>query len=204
MIGQNIRKTRQRQGLSLNGLAHKSGFSKGFLSKIENGHAKPPVATLMRIAAALDTTINRLFDGIDSAAGRSTVLTRADQRQHIGFSDERGYGFDRLVVGSDFRMSPYIFYLTQDQCDPPGFTHSGEEMIFVLDGELDYRVGDEVIRLRVGDTLMFDANLPHGPIRLPNQDASVLAVFGDDAARGGQAPLNVASTPDSIPETSSQ
>lgn len=177
-IGENLRSVRRRQGRSLAELATRAGFSKGFLSKIENGHAQPPIATLMKLADALDTPLASLFDGGRRPAARSGgVLTRAAARQREPHSAERGYAFDRLAVGSPFRLTPYLIHLDQPQERVPSFQHAGEEVVHVLAGEMDYAVGATVHRLRRGDTLVFDAAEPHGPIKLPRRTATFLAVF---------------------------
>jgi len=178
-IGDNIRALRQQRGLSLAGMAERSGFSKGFLSKIENGHAQPPIATLMKLADALDVELGACFDGSrpSSKSGGSSVLTRRAEREHIPHSAERGYAFERLAVGSPFQATPYIIHLDEEQEAPRRFQHPGEEIIHVLAGELDYLAGGELHRLAQGDTLVFDASQPHGPIKLPGVSASFLAVF---------------------------
>jgi transcriptional regulator with XRE-family HTH domain len=179
-IGKHIRTLRKRRQLSLSGLATRSGFSKGFLSKIENGLAQPPIATLMKLAVALGSDLGELFDGPRPTGAPASVLTRRKEREQIASSDERGYGFERLAVGSPFRMTPCIIHLDSDYDTVPNYQHPGEEMIFVLAGELNYAAGGRLHRLRKGDTLVFDATLPHGPVKLPNKTATYLAVFAED------------------------
>ncbi|MFT6696811.1 MAG: quercetin dioxygenase-like cupin family protein, partial [Paracoccaceae bacterium] len=56
--------------------------------------------------------------------------------------------------------------------------HAGVEMLYVLEGEVGYRHGDQVYRLKPGDTLFFDADCPHGPeqlIRLPARYLSIIS-----------------------------
>lgn len=176
-LGQSIRQARQRAGRSLADLARKSGFSKGFLSKIENGKSQPPIATLMRLAEALDVPLSAFFDGAPPASTPGGVLTRAKDRQVHAHDRERGYAFERLAVASPYALTPYIFHLAGEQAAPPGLRHPGEEVVHVLRGELDYLVGTTVHRLRRGDTLVFDAAQLHGAIKLPNKTATFLAVF---------------------------
>jgi len=180
-LGEQIRSRRQERGWSLSDFATRAGFSKGFLSKIENGHAQPPIATLMKLAEALDLGIGELFDGPRPPGAARAVLTRADEREQVAHSDERGYAFERLATGSPFRMTPYIIHLDEDQDEPPpSLQHPGEEIVHVLTGELDYLAAGEVHRLRRGDTLVFDASRPHCAIKLPDQTASFIAIFAGE------------------------
>jgi quercetin dioxygenase-like cupin family protein len=77
-------------------------------------------------------------------------------------------------------MTPYIIELDEDHDAPPTYQHAGEEMIFVLAGELKYAAGGRLHHLRKGDTLIFDATIQHGPIKLPGKKASYLAVFAGE------------------------
>lgn len=182
-ISENIREIRQQAGLSLNELASQSGFSKGYLSKLENGHAQAPIATLMRIAQSLGCTINQLFDGKDegpSFQGQETaILTKRAHRELNPNSPERGYSFERLALGSNFRLSPYIIHLDDDEAPAKTYQHGGEEIIYMLSGSCKYRVGDQIHDLAIGDTLIFDAQLEHGPIKIPGVLASYFAVFDE-------------------------
>ena len=177
-VGANIRTIRQGRQLSLADLGQRSGLSKGFLSKVERGLSSPPIATLMRIAESLGVSMGDFFDGRPARGDQDAVLTRAGERSVVRQGAERGYIYERLAVGSRFRLTPYIIKLEEGVPDRT-FEHSGEEIIFMLKGEACYQVGDEVYRLREGDTLVFDATRPHGPRKIPGRPAEFLAVFSE-------------------------
>ena len=61
-VGQRIRELRTSLGLTLEELADKTGFTKGYLSRVENSKKAPPVATLIRIATALEVTLSDIFE----------------------------------------------------------------------------------------------------------------------------------------------
>ncbi len=178
-IGQHIRNIRQGKDLSLNALAERSGLSKGYLSKLENGHAQAPIATLMTLAKALNVSINQVFDGQAKNGSTTAVLTSAKDRELISASEERPYELERLAVGSPFTLTPYIIHLDAETEQDKTYQHEGEEIIFMLNGSCDYRVGDQVYRLKKGDTLTFNAQEPHGAIGIPGKKASYLAIFSD-------------------------
>lgn len=181
-IGDHLRQIRKQKSVSLQQLADNSGFTKGYLSKLENGHAQAPIATLMKIAQCLGISINQLFDGFSDPGAqrrRSAVLTREQERESVEDRGDRGYRFERLAVDSDFRLTPYMIHLDDDAAPTRTFRHPGEEMIFMTQGSCDYRVGEEIHRLETGDTLIFDASVEHGPIKIPGVNASYLAVFDE-------------------------
>ena len=57
------------------------------------------------------------------------------------------------------------------------FQHEGLELLYMLEGEVDYRHGDQVYPLKPGDSLFFDADAPHGPetlVKLPARYMSII------------------------------
>mgnify|MGYP000079548514 CR=1 FL=1 len=75
-------------------------------------------------------------------------------------------------------VEPYLITLTETSDTFPMFQHGGIETIYMLEGEVDYRHGDNVYPLKPGDTLFFDANAPHGPdvlIALPARYLSIIS-----------------------------
>ena len=79
-----IKELRSQQGLSVYALAKKTGFTKGYLSHIENLRREPTVGTLLRIANALGVNISYLIDGDNSEEEEaSIVVIRRQERQTI-------------------------------------------------------------------------------------------------------------------------
>ena len=61
-LSQNIRRVRLAQGMTVAGLAEKSGFSKGFISQVENFRQSPSLKALLKISDALGVSLSALFD----------------------------------------------------------------------------------------------------------------------------------------------
>ena len=79
---------------------------------------------------------------------------------------------------SGIQVEPYLITLTETSDVFPTFQHEGIEMLYMLEGEVDYRHGNEVYPLKPGDTLFFEADAPHGPevlVKLPARYLSVIA-----------------------------
>ena len=71
-----------------------------------------------------------------------------------------------------------VVALTTERDTFPAFQHEGLELLYMLEGEVDYRHGDQVYPLKPGDTLFFDADAPHGPevlVKLPARYLSVIS-----------------------------
>ena len=74
-------------------------------------------------------------------------------------------------------VEPYLIVLTTESDRFPTFQHEGIEMLYMLEGTVGYRHGEQVYRLEPGDTLLFDADAPHGPVDLIQLPARYLSII---------------------------
>jgi transcriptional regulator with XRE-family HTH domain len=160
-LGPRIRKARLMRHLTLEDVAGACGFTRSLLSKIENGKTSPPVATLTKIAAALKSSVASLLD--DSHA-QGSLFTRASSISAKSMIETRaGYSFFAFAGNrGDKRMQPYLFVARKGKVKKTSLTHAGEEFIYVVSGEMEYRVGDVTYTLKPGDSLYFDSSEEHG------------------------------------------
>jgi transcriptional regulator with XRE-family HTH domain len=160
IIGKRIKSARRLKGLTLQDVADETGLTKGYLSKIETSGKAAPVPTLARIAKVLGVPLAELFGGVEKAERVSVV--RADERPQLAKgAREFGYIYDLLCVGIDNKyMEPYILTIPANTTCPPT-EHDGEEFIFVLDGVMRFHLGEVEHQLEKGDSLYFDASIPH-------------------------------------------
>jgi transcriptional regulator with XRE-family HTH domain len=159
-LSRNLKHLRTSLGLSLDALTRRSGVSKGMLVQIEQAKVNPSVGTLVKVADALGTSIARLVDLGD----RPRVRVVENDEQAPLWKGKRG-GIGVLVCGSDrlehienwsWRMAPSEGHTS----DPhPSGT---EEFLYVIDGSLTLKVGEERYFVRRGSSVMFDADYPHG------------------------------------------
>ncbi|HTL51914.1 MAG TPA: XRE family transcriptional regulator [Planctomycetota bacterium] len=192
-IGAVVQRVRLERGLRLEDLAKRAGFTKGFLSKIENGKANPPIATLLRVAGALGVDPSLFFDGAGMAAGatggsasagtnydpHASAHVPATSRLRIT-NASAGPGYDYWSLAAPRRrkaMEPFLLTVRPGQVDRrKRFEHPGEEFIHVLAGRMEYVVGNERYKLEPGDSLYFEASRPHAPWPIGGP-VTFLAVF---------------------------
>ncbi len=165
-LGQKIKTLRERMGLSLQEVADKSNFSKPLLSQVENDVAAPPVATLMRIAKALNVNIGYFFQ--EEESGNKAVIVRRNERKQVfrrihEDPSKIGYYYEALAYPkADKRMEPFhVKFEAIKKEDLIFLTHKGEEFVFVLEGQLEFSYEDQVYLLDPGDSLYFDSSFPH-------------------------------------------
>ncbi len=177
-IGAEIRRTRTSLALTLTDLARGAGISTGMLSKIESGQTSPSLATLEALAAALNVPIATFFAAYDTK--REATYVPAGQGLPIERRGSQKGHLYRLLghsLRSPVRVEPYLITLDDRADAHPIFEHPGIEFIYMLEGRVSYRHGEQVYDLSPGDSLFFDAAALHGPLELKRLPAVYLAVI---------------------------
>lgn len=163
-IAQTIRKIRQTQGMTVEQLAQRSGFSKGFISQIENFRQTPSLKALVKIAESLGMPLSMLFDD-DGHAAPQYSFGRLDKGSEIHRNDGEKYGIRYFALAFKQlgrKMDPILLEYTP--AEPRDFmSHDAEEFFVLLEGNLDYYLYDNsnCHTMTTGDTLYLKANIPH-------------------------------------------
>ena len=181
LIAKKIAKLRSARRLTLDQLAATTGLSKGYLSKIENRRQTPPIATLTRIARALNTDVSYFLqeDGSDDSEQISVVRV-AERRSIARGGSQFGYDYKSLAHKRRFkRMEPFVFSFPSETTEDVRFEHEGEEFLFVLTGQIEFETGPatdcRTWILNPGDCIYFDSSVPHRGRSLA-QDSTALVV----------------------------
>ncbi|HBU14236.1 MAG TPA: MerR family transcriptional regulator [Gemmobacter sp.] len=180
-IGREVRAFRRAQGMTVADLANITGLSIGMLSKIENGMTSPSLTTLQLLSHAFSTPITSFFRGFEER--REVQHVKSGEHIEIERRGTRaGHQYHLLGhIGSNSSgvvVEPYLITLTAESDTFPTFQHDGIELLFMLEGEVVYRHGEELFHLQPGDSLFFDADSPHGPedlVKLPARYLSIIA-----------------------------
>ena len=164
-VGARLRMLRAGAGLSIRALAEVSGLNVNTLSLIENGKTSPSVSTLQQLAGALGVPVTEFFV---TEQGTKTIMYQKDGERpralfEHGSMEDLGAGMSRfgaeplivtLEAGADSGKNPIV--------------HTGREFVYCLEGHVAYTVDTETYALEPGDSLLFEAYLPH---RWKNADA---------------------------------
>ena len=187
-VGQRVRDLRRRQGLTQRALAQACDLSANAIGLIERGESSPSVSTLHRLALALEVPIAELFTETEA---QTVVLTKSGQRSQAHRDQIQ---MENLAEGlSEQCMEPFLVTLQPGAgtgADP--VVHLGEEFVFCLEGEIEYRVAGKAYQLEAGDSLMFQANQPHCWCNSDEAPARLLLVFhaAEESQRWWQQHLN--------------
>ncbi len=160
-IGKRIKAFRTEKRITLEGLALKTGFTKGYLSKVETSKKSPPVSTLGIIARALGVTISALLG--EEAPRTPLCLVRKDERPLISRDGTAfGYSYEAMAYRYPNKiMEPFLLTLPVKPKKRTFYQHEGEEILFVIQGTMKFLHGDEEYIVHEGDCIYFDSSLPH-------------------------------------------
>ena len=162
-LSQTIRKVRLAQGMTVDQLAQKSGFSKGFISQVENFRITPSLKALIRIAEALGIPMSKLFD--ENGQNAEYTFGSLNCGEEIQRNDNTQYGIRYLALAYrqiGRKMDPFVLEYTP--ATPREFMFPDTEEFFVLlEGEIEFYLYDDQNKrtMKAGDTLYMRANIPH-------------------------------------------
>jgi transcriptional regulator with XRE-family HTH domain len=179
-IGREVRAFRRQKDITVADLAKLTGLSIGMLSKIENGVTSPSLTTLQTLAHALSVPLTSFFRRFEE--NRHVVHVKAGDAVEMDRAGTRaGHQYNLLGhIGSNasgVMVEPYMITLTEKSDVFPTFQHDGIEVLYMLEGKVEYRHGDQVFLLQPGDSLLFDADAPHGPEKLVKLPARYLSII---------------------------
>ena len=183
-IGKRIRDFRLKKLLTLQELADKTGYSKGYLSKVEKSVKAPPVATLSVIARELDVSVSMILG--EEALTDSICLVRQNERTIMAKTGEEfGYAYEALANPyPNKHMEPYILSYPSDEALKHSFQHDGEEMLFVLKGKMRFKYGNQELLLNEGDCIYFDSGVVHTGESIGAEPLKTLIVIYSGSPKG--------------------
>lgn len=177
-VGASLRRLREERRFSIRALADKSGLAVNTLSLIENGKSSPSVSTLQQISQALNISITAFFES--GEAKSNIAYLKAGNRPRASFDqgilEDLGAGmFDRSVEPFLLTLEPNVGNGTDT------IVHTGYEFLYCLEGRLIYTIDGRAYLLEPGDSLLFEAHLPHRWMNVGmSKSRSLLVLFPSD------------------------
>ncbi len=159
-LGERVRALRRERGLTLEGLAGRSGVSRAMISKLERGEKNPTLVVAAKVAEGLGVSLSQLV-GVEE---RREVVVVPRERRMVMRDPETG--FERQLLSPSFGGTGIEFIRNV----VPQGSSSGEfpqhrrgvtEYVVVERGRLRALLGGEEYLLEEGDSLYFEADVPH-------------------------------------------
>lgn len=173
-VGLKMQALREERGLSMRGLAELCGLSPNTISLIERGATSPNVSTLHQLATALKVPITAFFEERDE--GSRVLYSQPGKRS---FSGSASVLLESLGSGLEGQsLQPFLVTLEAGADSGPGaMSHEGHELVFCLEGKLEYVIETETYPLSPGESLLFEAHLPHCWRNASSEPSVFLLVF---------------------------
>lgn len=176
-LGRRVRAARLARRLTLEQVVSRTDFTIGWLSKLENGQLSPSLEGLVKVAAVLDCRLESFLEGL-SASPRHVVCRRGaggltTQRNGAGATVE-----NLAEAWQGRRMHPRILHVTRARGGRAAESSPGERFLLVLEGRVRLAYGEEQVPLEAGDSVYFDAAIPHELVAV-DATARVLSVSCD-------------------------
>jgi quercetin dioxygenase-like cupin family protein/DNA-binding XRE family transcriptional regulator len=176
-IGAKLRSMRLKKKMGLVELGRHTGLSPALLSKIERGRLVPTLPTLMRIAFVFSVGLEHFFT--EPARKPTLAVVRRAERQR--FPEKQGektpaYFFESLDFPALERAMNAYFVAFEGDRASQRHEHPGAELLYVIEGQVTVTVGGEPHLLRAGDSMYFDASVPHEYTRVGRRTCRAVVV----------------------------
>jgi transcriptional regulator with XRE-family HTH domain len=177
-IGERIKRLRLKKSMGLVELGKHTGLSASFLSQLETGRVVPTLRNLARIAMVFSKDLSYFFES-DQAAIFKIHRRKERVRMPQTGVEIPTYFFESLgYMVPDRQMDPYYaeFVPLNKEMEPKAHMHPGSEFLYVLEGELEVRHGEQGCKLGAGDAVYFDASTPHAYLCASKKPAGAIIV----------------------------
>jgi transcriptional regulator with XRE-family HTH domain len=200
-IGERIKRLRLKKSMGLVELGKHTGLSASFLSQLETGRVVPTLRNLSRIAMVFSKDLSYFFETEPNALFR---IHRRKERVRLPQTGVTAptYYFESLgYMVPDRHMDPYFaeFVPLTKEMESKAHMHPGYEFLYLLDGDLEVRHGDQSCVLEAGDALYFDASTPHSYECMGRKPATAIIVTMHQAPPAQPLPARSA-WPPSVPK----
>jgi transcriptional regulator with XRE-family HTH domain len=163
-VGERVRGVRKKRGLTLQDISQRTDIDVSLLEDIESGAVAPPLGIVIKLAKALEMKMGYFISGEENRP--YTIVRRGDRKVISRYDSKKGkhygYEFESLAPHKkDRHMEPFMVTLEHTDTEEERSTHDGQEFIYVLEGNMEVRHGEEIHILEPGDAIYYDSIVPH-------------------------------------------
>ena len=150
-IGRKLKDLRVRKGLTQEELAGRAELTKGFISQLERNLTSPSIATLTDILQCLGTNIGDFFN---EETEEQVVFSKGDYFEKL--DGELKNKIQWIIPNAQKNvMEPILLTLEPGGSTYPDNPHEGEEFGYVLKGSARLHIGNNVYKIKSGESFYF-------------------------------------------------
>lgn len=163
-----IKFLRKEKGLTVQHLAEKTGYTKAFISKVENKRVMPSLPALLTIINVLGESLEDFFSDIllyEHLSEKKYLYLPRSEYTEIVREDSEGYHYQLIHSCSFNKVNIDVVLLElrpgsrREMAETEGF-----ELFMVLSGCVKFQLDKEFVVLQEGDSLYFDGRVSHRPL----------------------------------------
>ena len=177
-IGKKIREIRISKKIKLVDVAKQAEISKGLLSQVENGRTIPSLPVLLQIIKVLGIDYSVFFEGIDTPSSSPYILKRKENYTHFEKEDAIGFNYFSVLSESISNVAIQVNILElepnakREKVITDGYTY-----LYIIQGQIEYFLDEEMMELHEGDSLFFNGQIPHVPRNNTDSLAKILVLY---------------------------
>lgn len=177
-ISNRIKDKRREKNITVQELASRANVSKGLISQIENSRTIPSLIVLIDIIKALEIDLNTFFKDIDAGKNFPLIIRRKSEYHHFEKEHAEGFHYQRIFTQSIKNSTVDIVLLElEPDASRPQVETEAYEYKYILNGIVEYQVGEDTYILNQGDSMLFDGRILHTPKNKGTEKASMLVVY---------------------------
>jgi len=177
-IGQRLREIRKENNVTLVELAQSSGVDSATISRIETGKMTGTLESHVRLAAVLGVKLSGLYEGVEETHFSGATIQEPASRSDV-YVHQAGKSSITMLTADVLKKKLMPVLIT---IEPGGSTHQEEakvgteKFLYVLDGEIEAKIGEQVYHLKQESTLYFEASTSHSLSNPGDRPAKCLSV----------------------------
>jgi transcriptional regulator with XRE-family HTH domain len=176
-LGMRIKDLRTKAGLSQKDLAGMIGVTPSTISQFESNSIYPSVPVLFKIAQTLEVEVGSFFRGEAGISGRVVFKGAGKPTSFDGLTSGNLYGYRLSPVDFVSKAEPYRLEIPAgEKLSSHFFIHKGEELGYVLTGELKMTIDGTVYHAKSGDVIYLKADMPSNWENVGSEDAQMIWV----------------------------
>ncbi len=166
-VGEKIREMRERLKLDIDKLAEKTGYEPEYLRELEDGKISPAVGALIQISRAM---------AVDSSELLADEKKEARKKSHL--KRTKAYSYKSLTPDAeDKHLWAYLVSLDpKKEHEMVAYQHEGEEFMFVIEGKVEVKVGEDIHVIKKGEHVHFNSGVKHHLRNLSSKVSTLIVV----------------------------
>ncbi len=179
MIGDKIRSIRKSKKLTIVELSEKINVTSGYISQIERDLISPSLAVLKRLSEALDVPLSALFA---EESNRNVITIPQNKRIKVKFGNINSeLEFITPILNNDDKVNSveaFLFKLKpKTWLSEHTITHAAKACVYILSGEIQCHIGNEIYVVSKGDSICVPENNGHALFNSCNEETEALCIL---------------------------